>query len=570
MKGDINVDDGLNRIREPLIIPSPLSTISQTTGAEAIKELHVYIRSVLAAMRTSKDESSRVTNSLLREDDKLLSAQQVFRPMKGQGIGLHYRFIRDRASLGPLVQLVIKASKVAPSTATRGIEGDVAGVILCVGMAGLPSAYAMSSLQYSLGQRMRDCVEVLTKGGSEDTTASLTLISTVLLADDESRLTNSMASADDYLLFAESDDPGKPSVKKKQQEIPMDGEFDNPLSVNSADQARIMVERLAVLSVVESDTIFRKFEGRVHEKSKSRRRKAGKDADLDGFDFRGEKKSSREVASVAPSDDASVKSSASSMLQLRQPKKDTARIANGSKSRNAVPALMASNKDTGGARRHRPTNNSRRQSTQNIQADRGATDGGDGNAFGSAFGTTFDSGSVSTSNNFDPFATSSIGTASTASETVSSSKRNMGAFDNGFGGDAFDFGAKTRSPPPAVDGQRVQINVALNEDLTCFYKLSRMSSCTVEGVVQVQIKTSLNEAGPFSLSIKDPSSHIQSIQENKKFAQNDSASLESEPRSRRPDHRYIVNVPKGDNYFPVMRYKCGNELRPVPIVRFFC
>lgn len=32
---------------------------------------------------------------------------------------------------------------------------------------------------------------------------------------------------------------------------------------------------------------------------------------------------------------------------------------------------------------------------------------------------------------------------------------------------------------------RIQVNIALNEDLTCSYKLSQLSSCNVEGVIQV-------------------------------------------------------------------------------------
>jgi hypothetical protein len=68
--------------------------------------------------------------------------------------------------------------------------------------------------------------------------------------------------------------------------------------------------------------------------------------------------------------------------------------------------------------------------------------------------------------------------------------------------------------------------------------------------------------------IRDPSNHIQSIQENKKFAENMADSIADEPASDRPDYKFTVSVPRADNYFPVMRYKCGNELRPVPIVRF--
>jgi hypothetical protein len=80
------------------------------------------------------------------------------------------------------------------------------------------------------------------------------------------------------------------------------------------------------------------------------------------------------------------------------------------------------------------------------------------------------------------------------------------------------------------------------------------------------VKSNTEKGGPFFLVIRDPSKHLQSIQENKKFADNMADSLRHENPSTRPDYKFTVSVPKADNYFPVMRYKCGNELRPVPIV----
>jgi hypothetical protein len=100
-------------------------------------------------------------------------------------------------------------------------------------------------------------------------------------------------------------------------------------------------------------------------------------------------------------------------------------------------------------------------------------------------------------NNFDPFAGSAMSsdvTGSTASETTSLSTH----IDSHFGGDAFDGGrsdlmlsgqrSATSLGHDSSDGggPKVTINIALNEDLTCFYKLSKMSSCNVEGVVQVR------------------------------------------------------------------------------------
>ena len=64
--------------------------------------------------------------------------------------------------------------------------------------------------------------------------------------------------------------------------------------------------------------------------------------------------------------------------------------------------------------------------------------------------------------------------------------------------------------------------------------------------------------------LKDPAGHVESLQENKKYADDLTAS------SGAPDgsaiHKFAVSVPKGENYFPVLRYKCAGDLRPVPIV----
>jgi hypothetical protein len=132
-------------------------------------------------------------------------------------------------------------------------------------------------------------------------------------------------------------------------------------------------------------------------------------------------------------------------------------------------------------------------------------------------GSTGSRGSRGKQNNFDPFnQTQSVGnsTTTTASETTMASRKSRDAFaddnesgmdshfpsDGGFG-DPNDmqlqqvgkFGQdSSRSlgqDSNSESGPRVQVNIALNEDLTCFYKLSKMSSCSVEGVVQVRILT---------------------------------------------------------------------------------
>lgn len=79
------------------------------------------------------------------------------------------------------------------------------------------------------------------------------------------------------------------------------------------------------------------------------------------------------------------------------------------------------------------------------------------------------------------------------------------------------------------------------------------------------MKTNARALFPFQLLLRDPSEHMQNVQENKKFAEDTSASLTPNDDI---DRRYTIKVPKADNYFPLIRYKCSSELKPVPIVSF--
>ena len=131
--------------------------------------------------------------------------------------------------------------------------------------------------------------------------------------------------------------------------------------------------------------------------------------------------------------------------------------------------------------------------------------------------------------------------------------------------------------PPTV---RFQVSVALNEDLTCSYRDSKISSCSVDGMIQVQIKNVEglgdamapdDEPPPFALYLRDPSRHIRSIQENKKYAGGYGAAVasitgENVADGSEHERKYVVTLPKTSSYFPVMKYKCSNDLRPVPIV----
>ena len=588
---------------EPLLLSGSLSTVSQFSCLEALTELHFYINSILKATvskncKKTNDSNSATKNTttagrFLKEDEKFLFADknsidfvtQIFRPKKCHGIAMQYHLIRDRKQLSSfLVPLILGSSKLhssktnnAAAAPTAGFEmKEVAGVIFCVGMGGGPSAafgVGTSPLTYSLSHRMKKCLYLLCgQAATEPSDANIkrrntglnlasarSLLTTLLLTDDEDRIVNSVVNGEQRIEINQEDQFTRRmstiNLKRRshQQGIGGGGDGESPLQASSADQARIIVERLAILSVFDTDSILRKFENRkaarytasTGKSGKKRLRKFAKDADLDGFDFRGEKRSSstsnldrnatnNSSGKVGGVDDVSVSARSTftntSNLTLKGPKKDTASRTSINRSRQpTTPGLLASSsKDSNSISRTggRRNMHGRRSSIEQESLERNLS-----SSFVSPLRTP--QGSVTSRNyqnqglqHFDPFSGDSTDTGPSGGGTIT----------------------------------KALINIALNEDLTCFYKVSKLSSCSVEGVIQVQARSNIDRGVPFSLLIRDPSKCIQSIQENKKYAE---ISTEHNTKS---DYAFAVSVPKADEYFPVMRYKCGNELRPVPIV----
>ena len=116
----------------------------------------------------------------------------------------------------------------------------------------------------------------------------------------------------------------------------------------------------------------------------------------------------------------------------------------------------------------------------------------------------------------------------------------------------------------------LDVGLALNEDLTCEYYNSKLSSLFVDGTVQVSVKTTYKQepsphqrrqATPFTLIFMDHSGHIKALQENKKFVRH---IMQGSISTR--EFAYHISVPREEEYFPVLRYKCGTALCPVPIV----
>jgi hypothetical protein len=121
----------------------------------------------------------------------------------------------------------------------------------------------------------------------------------------------------------------------------------------------------------------------------------------------------------------------------------------------------------------------------------------------------------------------------------------------------------TARPSSYVPGSRkLFIAMALNEDLSCTYRGSKLTSCVVEGIVQLQMKSKSTAFVPFVVRIKDDDDHAGSIQENSDIA-ND---LSHENEGNGWKYKFIVTLPKADSYYPVLKYTCSNAMVPVPLV----
>jgi hypothetical protein len=468
---------------EPMMLVSPATTVSSSESIEALKELHSHLTVVLKASSEKPGKQDRLTHEFFKEDEKQLDEMQIFRPSSAHGVGLHYRLIRGDDSLIAKLSAHILGSNKS-STASTGIAtpADVSGVVLCVGMSGLPFAHSSSPLHYSLAQRMNYCTSLLQKAVAKDIAGVKVLMSTFLLADDDSRVTNEMAEAANLFYMSVPEEGGSKGVMspigiKKSKPKTIKGEemgVSLALAEGSAEASRAMTQRMTVMSVVETDAFLRRYAASGQErkanldltggkKSKFRRRKTdARDADFDNFEYKGPVKTAV-VAQAAQAMPALAKSG--QKLQLRQPKKDsrakTPGVAPPAPSVAPPTPLMAPRQDGGPSRRasahagSRPGlgESSERLSSRNLMSD---DPGSRGQKLSTAFAQKGPSkrGSSRTSEDDD-----------------------SGSLTHTFVGDTSTVASQTR----------VQVNIALNEDLACSYKQSVLSTCSVEGVVQVRL-----------------------------------------------------------------------------------
>lgn len=480
----------------PLVIASPVAVASPTQTLDSLKDLHIYLTDVLNASTIQSSDNS-VSRSLLREDEKMIveSAIQTFRPIRLAGLGLYYRLLRittDNALVMKLASLILSSDKSSPIPTKIDPSVGLFGVVICVGMSGAPYAHCAYSPQYTTAQRINDVLSFLSNPCVTEPGSAKALLHTYLISDDEMRKNNEMMNAPDLLIVPEPNDSDTTGVRnllsprgmispiadigRKTRRVSMQairgnaggnsGSGDAPaaeigftLSIEprSVEAARILSEKLRVLSIAENDSKLRRYETSGSErksnldliggaKSRFRRTRKGeiRDADFDNFDYKGPTKETTNSKGAA----ATVKAVPALSPAPEGPNKLT---------------IKSSRKDT--TTRRAVLSHNRRSSSESGLVD-------DDSSYQQS-----SRAANNESSHFDPF---------NDSQPSGKGQRNSGASRSNL-----DYDHSNPARPPDTSSiasqARVTVNIALNEDLTCAYKLSQLSSCNVEGFVQVSI-----------------------------------------------------------------------------------
>ena len=302
-----------------------------------------------------------------------------------------------------------------------------------------------------------------------------------------------------------------------QQPIPVETGFPLHVQPNAGTASRSLMDQLTILSVTEHSTFLRKYEQTGHErkanfdltggtnKSRFRRRRTTdttRDADFDHFDYKGppqqqqQQSSAAAVTTVLSNTDVGIISKGVStatttsstissnamnspsenppgkLLQFKSSAKDTKR---GPGSRRPAAATSTQQHGTGSI-----TNGDVMPSS--LQQQQKLSKGG------STLSDRIDHASNSSSINRRITSANNSETDNDGMTYDSRSQQSSGHHTNN--NPHLDNGSTTSNnnaaKSPTIAG-KLQINIALNEDLSCSYKLSQLVSCSVDGIVQVRI-----------------------------------------------------------------------------------
>jgi Adaptor complexes medium subunit family len=599
---------------ERMIAASPMSTTP--FSCLALDELDEYLMFVHNEknMKEKAENPVSCAEQLAVDDIRHCTTPQIYRSEQS-GLALYYWMQRDSDFSHNAFSVLMGSSGSRPASE------KVLGVVVCVGVSG--GAYPSSPLLRTIFSRIQDAVTMMKgmSGDPEDCKNSYkALLSTFLLSEDEERRTNSMVESQQISMELEADINDEESnsrkfgikgkrpfgMKRGASTDLMNATF---VSASSADKARLLEKRSAILSVIERDCTLRKYELRNHtvadgnNAAKSRRRKNKTDEVFRDFDFTSPKQAKSILAEVAA---AAARSRPPTPVakkpSLPQPHKDT--LPKKLPLRNPSGSILAPPRASATSSR-RATHSAKKKTSQPQAAFNVFDTGTDGDeklnesfiefpgldeTNNKAMATRQEqfvdsnkshasesvlSQSMATrstqSSTFDPFTTDDSSSLSNSLSSAPKSRSIDDLFQNHRNGrqrslEDDSLSLRSKGPSSQSSVNKIHVNVALNEDLTCSYKQSKISSCTIEGVIQVQVKYDNNKEVPFALLLRDTSRHIRMIQENRRYAVDSSDSLSpTNEEDVGVDFKFVITVPNADNYFPIMRYKCSPELRPVPI-----
>ena len=497
----------------------------------------------------------------------------------------------------------------------------VHALVLCVVVSGMPQSYATSLHICSLPQRLKEASKLLQQLPS---ISSIDLMLTSLLLDDESIKTSleveiesgryndidgmvlrndiKQKSKSGFKKFKVSSIPKKlvKGRKKKSKKLVREEEDFNmdrataliSASAPTSDLTRMIADQMQILSLAENDMIFQQYSLLHRQVGKRDRVKGGKSPIRRTRSAKGNAPKLQGFDNIAPIfDRQSNDSSQMFFTGIRSVTSDvssttaTSSVTESSSSSSSffIPMLSGPTRDSMSSRRQLRRMN-KLSATRSAMGQKGLTWTNGFNNINSSSDVfqqeihKDEASSVVGTSNFDPFLVEDdiekesnpflpFGEVSSISKSGDSDIRvaSTEKYDQDTANEANMLDASKVSHPAASftnNATRLVVSIALNEDLAVSYRQSNIQSCSIEGVIQVQVKSESSAVIPFALYLTDPARHVQIMQENKKYANDTSNEIQAGSDAR---YKFVVAIPTPDQYFPILKYKCSEDLRPVPI-----
>jgi hypothetical protein len=589
---------------EPLIAVAPTASYTSCAAIEAIYEVHGYIKSILQYSSTSnpttkdgtttKSTNTDYISELLREDEiHIQSTIQIYRPISLHGAAIYYRFLNnqnkneseeDIIKLQSHILSLLNNQNNQNTTMKIDPSSKILGVVVCVAMTGSYTMYTSSSLSYTLGQRICDCILYLQQLAKTKTVTTNNnsinvkeLLTSYLLMDDEWKVNHTMVQSMNYihipnivvddkqrsstmtsplgLRITPITDFGRKTARRastgiirgvmnqqnntnsttyntaqdgttstttvsSSQQQPFDMGIPINISHNSAITSRTMIDQLNILSITDQTTFLKKYDlsgierkanldltggvgNTFHKNRYNRRRNKNidttntntttntattnvqlRDADFDHFDYKGP--TTTAATTIGSSKIASTNNIDTTITMKNEIKyynhnnnttTTTTQSSEPSSSTGKVLLFKSSSKDTkrtsGSRRPGTTTTTTTTLAKQQIQPVPKLSDRMERNH-----------NTTTLKNTKVPNHTMDI------DELTYDSKSHSGNLDNSANGLVYN---NNNTSPMQQQQQQLLVTIALNEDLSCSYKFSQLSSCSVDGIVQVRIETSFFE-----------------------------------------------------------------------------